>query len=237
MSDTIPAAEPFRPRVLIATPTYNAQVHASYMLGVLGAFLGLGHRYDLQHEFVHGTLVDKARDALAERALELDADWLVFIDSDIGFHPSALRLLLAKAAETAVPVLAIPYLRRSMAKKYFSVRPLPSADPPVMDSRGICEVLGAPTGFMAIRREVLLAVARYSDEATLSYRHADGTMHRRFFAFGYSEEGFLLGEDFTFCELARSLGFPVFVLPGIELTHEGAHGYVGTWTPSEISAD
>lgn len=237
MSDTIPAEPTVRPRVLIATPTYNAQVHASYMLGVLGAFLGLSKRYDLQHEFIHGTLVDKARDALAERALELEADWLVFIDSDIGFHPSALRLLLAKAAETSVPILAVAYPRRSMEKRYFSVRPLPDADPPVMDSRGICEVLGAPTGFMAIRREVLEAVGRYSDEATLSYKHADGTMHKRFFAFGYSEEGFLLGEDFTFCELARGLGFPTFVLPGIELTHEGSYGYVGTWTPSEISAD
>lgn len=236
MSDTIPADAAPRPRVLIATPTYNQTVHADYMLGVLGAMLGMSHRYEFLLEFVHGTLVDKARDCLAERAMESDADWLFFIDSDIGFHPSAARLLLTKAVETSYPIIGIPYLRRTMNKR-FSVRPLPDADPPVMNEHGVCEVLGAPTGFMVIHRSVLDAVARYSDDASLTYRLGDGTMRRRYFAFGYSEENHLLGEDFTFCALARSLGFPTYVLPGIELTHQGSHGFTGTWTPNEISTD
>lgn len=228
-----------KPRILIATPTYDRRVHAGFMTGVLGMILGGNHRFDFELSFQHGTLVDRARDALAEEALASGVDWLFFIDSDIGFRPSAAHKLLLKAisipAEERVLILAVPYRRRTVGEEVYSVRP--NHDGVLSGNEyGVYRVLGVPTGFTLIHREVLQAVARHSDENQLTYRNRNQVCHR-FFPFGYDERGDLLGEDFTFCQTAASLGFPAYAMPDIELTHEGSAEYTGTWTPRSKSID
>ena len=226
-----------KPRILVATPTYDRRVHAGFMTGVLGMILGGNHRFDFDLSFQHGTLVDRARDALAEEALATGVDWLFFIDSDIGFKPSAAHKLLIKAtsipAEERIRILAVPYRRRTVGEEVYSIS---APDGGAPNRFGLYRVRGVPTGFTLIHREVLQAVARFSDENQLTYRSREQACHR-FFPFGYDDKGDLLGEDFTFCQTAASLGFPSYAMPDIELTHEGTAEYTGTWTPHSKSID
>ena len=215
--------------ILIATPTFDSRVHASYMLGVLGFLLSYREKFDCALNMVHGTLVDRARDDLAEQALQSGHD-LFFIDSDIGFAPRAAHDFLVRAHEADVPIVCAPYPRRSGMNDrdgFFSVA-IP-AEGSAPNEFGLYPVDAVPTGFTLIRHRVLEAIARIAP----TYTNNSGTLHR-FFPF-IQDGDKLYGEDFSFCRLAREAGFQAFAMPGIPLVHEGSKSYAGAWGPDSLN--
>jgi hypothetical protein len=145
---------------------------------------------------------------------------------------------VAHAASQGAPVEELP-----QAAAHFVVG-LKDGDPahsqPVLEVRGqlYLEVRDAPTGFMCIRREVLARMVevlgdsiRYqSDDADAETR---GDTRYDFFAAGPEPDPVdpskrrYLSEDYMFCRRWQKLGGKIHVALGAQLTHTGAHTFVG----------
>lgn len=160
-----------------------------------------------------GLYVPELRNALAARFLDMPADWLWFIDSDIVFPPDTLARMLAYAGRAGVLAgsywsnygggMNTTWLERRPSGHY---RPLQALQATAL---GTPELPGEPIeldacgmGMTLIHRQVLQDVA------------ADQARDDPWKWFGHDlQEGVRLGEDVTFCERARRAGHTVLGVP------------------------
>lgn len=159
----------------------------------------------------------EARNYLAAKTLEVGAEWLLFIDADMGFQPDVLDRLMASADPAERPIVG-----------------------------GLCFVWKdrGPDGFNGVRSEPLPTIYDYVDGDFRSRAHypvnrlipvaATGTalllIHRSVLEKVRGEYGDawfdrvpkdsgMLGEDISFFMRAASLSIPAFVHTGIRSTH------------------
>lgn len=152
---------------------------------------------------------------------ESDADWLLFIDSDMGFPPDAVDLLLAAADPASVP--AIGALCFGMRKGEpdgmggYDSLPFPTIfdwrqEPPGFIVRhdyardAITRVAATGAAFLMLHRSVLEAMRAgagdtWFDRAKLS------------------PETDTMGEDMSFCLRLGGFGLPIYVHTGVRTTH------------------
>lgn len=152
-----------------------------------------------------------------------DADYLLFIDSDMGFQPDALDLLLAAAHPTERPIVgALCFgMRKEEQDGAGGFRSVPF--PTIYDWRPEGESVGfvpryayspdavtrcAGTGaaFLLIHRGALERIREHLGDEwfTRAKLTADSEM---------------IGEDLSFCLRAGGLGIPIFVHTGVRTTH------------------
>jgi hypothetical protein len=86
-------------KIFIATPMYGGQCFGPYVESLLGFFnLANDHKISYQTNFVYGeSLIQRARNYLADMFLRSDCTHLMFIDGDIEFEAMYLLALLAVA--------------------------------------------------------------------------------------------------------------------------------------------
>ena len=85
-------------KVMIATPSHSGQIEARYIDALVGSvkLLALGHNIELCPVFVTAGPVETLRnDLLAMMVASPDVTDMVWIDSDIVWHPDWLLRLLA----------------------------------------------------------------------------------------------------------------------------------------------
>jgi glycosyltransferase involved in cell wall biosynthesis len=163
-------------------------VHADFMLSLL---------HLVQHTRMGGcrakvvnaksAIVAEARNLAVAAALELGAEWLMFLDSDMIFPPETIVRLLAH--EKAI--VGATYPRRSRPLGFIGAR----ADerPFSLEDRGLIEAARLPAGCLLIRASVF------------------ESLKAPYFRCAYDEEtGLILSEDFYFCDLVRGLGIGVW---------------------------
>ena len=98
---------------------------------------------------------------------------------------------------------------------------------------GLIEIENGGTGFMLIKREVFLKLAKkvpqYVNDMYTSLEIANNPMYiKEFFTTSIDKEsGRLLSEDYHFCKLARKHGFRIWADPMIDLSHTGTYIYTG----------
>lgn len=160
--------------------------------------------------YVQGSLVYDARNDLVKEAIERNAKYLLFVDSDMSFESEALQKLLDLDADVATGL----YVERSgehhnptiyshidirtkehgAIKEYFD-----------LIDRDTFEVEGCGMGFCLIKTEVLKTViATYGD----CFQPICG-----------------LGEDLSFCWKARQCGFKIMCDSTFTLGHIGEYIY------------
>jgi hypothetical protein len=164
--------------------------------------------------------INRARSIMASRWWKDTADDVfLMLDDDITFEPEDAERLVTLCRE-GHDVIAAAYPVRDgghIAMRTFGAQTIdfgPKSEP--------VEVRHASTGFFAVHRRVLNALI-----PTLPLCHAN--MQWSFWPiFDYRvvpDEGAggfnYLSEDYNFCELARSLGFKVWIDPSIRLGHLG----------------
>lgn len=217
--------------ILIATPTYDGRVSTGYAQG-LAETLRTISTHKFVPAFTRGSLVDRARDNLANTALRTGLD-LLFIDADISFDAAVVRRLLEVVeARSDAGIVSVPYPRRGTnGRIIFSVATIegPRGEP---DDAGVCSVNAVPTGFTFIRHSVLKGlsdalgpsgtplIARYRDSA-------DFTALRFFPSIIGGDR--LYGEDYSFCLLCKQIGIKIVAITGERLVHEGEFPYTGAW--------
>jgi 2-polyprenyl-3-methyl-5-hydroxy-6-metoxy-1,4-benzoquinol methylase len=180
--------------------------------------------YPSDIQFAWGVHVD---DALIDRARCIEAsnflrdpergDVLLFVDSDMQFEPhDAVRIV--KDAVEFRSIVGAPFIVRSQRYPRPAVRLFPGqriemgSDP--------VQVKYVSTGFMAIHRNVLEAVAK---KLPLARSGLDWIWP--FFMPMIADDGEYLSEDWAWIARAEKLGFKTWLDPRIRLSHWGRRAY------------
>jgi hypothetical protein len=234
--------------VMIATPMYGGMCTGTYTESLLNnmSFLSQQNIKIYWANLFNESLITRARNELTRSFLASDADYLVFVDADIGFpHDGIAQLLLADKDVTCgiYPKKSIAWDRVAAAglrgdedpESYagsFVFNMVPGSHESRTNEDGLIEVRHGGTGFMAIKRGVFEHLAEHVPTyRTSSLRDADGEYIKpltyEFFATSIDASGALLSEDYHFCELVRKHGGEVYANPFIKLSHTGTHIFTG----------
>jgi hypothetical protein len=234
--------------ICFVTPCYGGQATEPHFLSCLALRDHLD-RAGIPHEWLTGrneSLVHRARMEHVRTFLASDLDLMFSIDADIEFSPDDVGKLYAMDADIAVGLYCMkrPDLPLSawFNGKLVDIASCPKEPFPV-DYAG--------TGFMCIKREVLVAVHEYlqkryekcadllDDYRTLVNVGADGMKLLDAMLEQMSpsyegqwgmvpalfqtpiHDGCLESEDYFFCRIAREAGFQVIADPSIRLGHWG----------------
>lgn len=196
--------------VSLGLPIYD-HPKAEMMISLVRALLQFPHELHLSVQ--RGCYIADARERCVHAALEVNADYLVFIDSDIVFPADGITRLLehqkdiigANYREKRLPPTSTVKLPDGLGGFLAGEYTLPDR---------IFKPAAVATGFMAInlRRLTERMTAPYfafsEDAAKVTYRWASGP-----------------GEDTAFCLRARAADLEVWCDPTIELGHVGEYIY------------
>lgn len=196
MAETKPAR---RLKVAICFPSSD-MVHADFALALAG-LCSAAHPIDTPIVNNKSSIVAIARNNGVERAQELGADFLLFLDSDMVFPRTTLHRLLLSRKD----IVGATYAKRVPP---YAMLGAAAHTPPVCEADGLVAMRHMPTGCLLIRMTVFEALAR------------------PYFRFGYDERtGAIAGEDYVFCDRAREAGFGVWCDAHLsqEIGHIGQH--------------
>ena len=196
-------------KLFITSPAYSASYCAEYVESLVGTIKDCqAHGIKTAYQQVNGVhWVDIARDIGAHLFLHSDCDYMLQIDTDLGWQPDAARRMM----EQDKPVIGGVYPFRHDINAY----------PDVTN--------GLPGGFLMVRRDV---IEKMTEGAEL-YKCAAfpwGELHvaplftRMMMADKY------IGEDYAFCLRAKAAGFSLWVEPDIEFSHVGNKAWKGNFS-------
>lgn len=172
------------------------------------------------------TVVQLARNDVVRYFLTTDAEHLLFVDTDMLWHPDDVETLISKD----VPIVSGLYLGIQDGKAFpvahmwtspgkmdttdasgSSTRPMRREDL----TEELMEVAGVGMGFCLIRRDVIeeMLSKQSSHEHHSCYPFAVGQMRM------VSGHYLFLGEDITFCVRAWGFGFGSFLAPDVRVGH------------------
>jgi hypothetical protein len=199
-------------KVLVATPTFDSKVCNEYLLSLMqsreqiefGVFLIPGIHF-----------LEMARDIAVAKFLRSDAEYLFFIDSDLGWQPDAIKRLV----DHNKPVVGGAYRIKYDDELYPNYGVLVEED-------GLLRVSMLPGGFTCIRRDVL-------EHLWNSLPHYN-TAHIGEVASVFSRElhdGVMVSEDAMFSR--RAAPFGLWLDPSIDFIHVGTKAYHGNYARSK----
>ena len=225
---------------MIATPVYSG-MQPEFVRSRDAAVAQLtGHGVEVALSYVlHDSLLTHARNSAVAQFTEADFDFLMFIDSDMGFAPDAIMQLLATQKHLVCGVApkkeinweavrraacaGVTAERLAAHSGFFTVNN--SAPVTATLKSPVVEVDSAGTGFMLIHRCVFDMLRNDTRKA----RELDGTELYFFFEEGADDDGRYLSEDHYFCHKWRKAGGQVFINPFIQLTHTGSYTFRGAY--------
>ena len=242
-------------KLLFPLITYNGTCHTEFALATMGLLLQIYRYKDIDmviSPITFESLISRARNAAAAWALSDDYSHLLFIDADIGFDPSDVFKLIAANKDVAVGVYPKKYYSRAKMKALAKDSPEVFNDKE--DWRALAtdfstelnaenlekakrgeafEVNYAATGFMLIKTDVFRKIIekrpdlKYTNDVD-GYMSADKDNFYDFFQVGVNPSNKKYeSEDYGFCQLWRSLGGKIHVVPDIKLVHTGRNHYPG----------
>lgn len=169
------------------------------------------------------SLVEGRNMAVTHFLDKTDADWLFFVDTDMGFEPDALERLWFAASPTERPVVGgLCFMMKHLAsdgKGGQKVLPVPTlfmlaknpgqgvgfANRFIYPPDTLTQVAGTGAAFLLLHRSILEKL-----------REAHGDTWFNFVQYG---DGAQVSEDLSFCWRVINSGAPVFVHTGVKVTH------------------
>ena len=157
--------------------------------------------------FEVGSLVYNARNNLARQAIKAEADWVLWLDSDMVFSPDFLQRMLKVCTENDIDFLTALCFRRK-----------PPYTPTLFDRLEKVDKGASYTALMSVpdgRFKVGgcgFAVVLLSTDVLLSVASKFGRMFDPIYGFG---------EDLAFCWRARQCGYDIWCDSDIEMGHVG----------------
>ena len=157
--------------------------------------------------FEVGSLVYNARNNLARQAIKAEADWVLWLDSDMVFSPDFLQRMLKVCTENDIDFLTALCFRRK-----------PPFTPTLFDRLEKVDKGASYTALMSVpdgRFKVGgcgFAGVLLSTDVLLSVASKFGRMFDPIYGFG---------EDLAFCWRARQCGYDIWCDSDIEMGHVG----------------
>jgi|TARA_R100000479_G_scaffold119876_1_gene61372 glycosyltransferase involved in cell wall biosynthesis len=206
------------------------------------------------------SLITQGRNLTVASFLETDADYLLFLDSDIAIGPHVIR----KMIDADKDVICVPYPLKSIQwgklKERFErglikteadmetgvcsypVR-LEDATNIVMNN-GIIEITHAPAGCLLIKRSVFEKLIKaYPDrnikqKSVINGEYEEKQHYYNFFDTVHDKETkTYMGEDFGFCKLWKDINGKIFAVVDEYIMHVGEHQYIGRFRDEFIKHD
>lgn len=255
----IPVDDLRKKKLFVAAPMYGGQCAGMFTRSMLDlSALCASHGIPLQVYFLFNeSLVQRARNYCVDEFMRSGATHLMFIDSDIGFDPRDVLVLLAMAEETSeYDVIGGPYPKKCISWEKIKAavdKGVADQDPNILErfvgdyvfnpkgGNGMialnkpAEVRELGTGFMMIPRKTFEDYEKHFPE--LHYRpdhvrteHFDGT--REIMAYFdctiEPETKRYLSEDYFFCYNVQKMGGKVWLCPWMKLNHVGSYVFGGS---------
>jgi hypothetical protein len=150
------------------------------------------------------TILLNQRENLANQAIDINADYMLWLDSDMMFPSTTAMRMMAHDRS----IVAANYMKRSVPLNSVAYEQRGDWDNwlPLMSEEGLVSVEGVGMGCMLMKTELL------------------GQIEKPWFAFEYKDESWH-GEDFYFQEKLRSIGHEIFI--DMNLSRQIRH--VGQW--------
>jgi hypothetical protein len=188
------------PSVAIAVPSGD-MVHADFARAYAELCLASA-KLPLHLITVKSSIVAQARNNGVELAKKYGADFLLFLDSDMLFPPTALFRLLLHGKD----IVGATYTKRVAP---FEILGTKLAEQPLNSSGDLLEMRRIPTGCLLINMQVF------------------DKLSKPYFRFETDANGDIVGEDYVFCDRAREAGFRIWCdsLMSTELGHIGQAVY------------
>jgi hypothetical protein len=244
-------------KLIIATPMYGGNCSSLYLISLLD-LLTTSHNMNFYPELSivwNDSLVTRARNTLVNNFLKTDYDYLMFIDGDIQFQPfQVLYMLQTMIKNKDIEILTGTYPKKSVNwekihlanqqgliknkedyEKYsgnYVVNFNSNFDDKVIEFnfQDPVEIVDAGTGFMMIKREVF---AKFK-EAYPEQEFTDHDTREKIVAYFDCkidpEANIYLSEDYMFTRWASRIGIKTWLLPWIELGHQGTYTFKGKFT-------
>lgn len=191
-------------KVMIGVPCHD-QVQASFAQSLANLVeYTVRKKYDVIVRFYEGTLVATARQKLCEQAIEEEADYLYFVDSDMIMHPKTVEHLI-KCEQDIVSTM---FFKRTYPYQpcFYSEISIDENNkatlfaPTVWSKQGLHECDATGLASTLISKRVLKALKGKD-------------------VFTHPSPG--IGEDIAFCLHARDAGFKTYVDTRMETGHIG----------------
>ena len=222
-----------KPSIFIAMPCYDS-VKINTMLSVIKLVQQLGKSgIEVGIHTMKSPLIHQARNYLTSVFLTTQYQYMLFVDSDVEFQPEAvLRMMVAKKN-----IVCTPYRVKAeeLSKHIYTVE---FKDPKniLVLAGGLVEIEAGPTGLMLIDRKVFEKIIKNHPELKIRNKatpHAEKSheFYYNFFDFGFND-GYAMGEDVSFCRLARGNGFKIYANIESSTTHHGSFAWKGTFGES-----
>jgi hypothetical protein len=229
---------------VIATPMYGGVCHVQYVAGLLDTVnICVSEGYKVYFLAVgNDSLITRARNELVHKFLASEANYLIFVDADIGFKAKDILKLIDSRKDVICglyPKKMIDWNAVELAAanghknlKNYAASYVINKLHDFEERENIIEIKHGGTGFMLIKRSVFESLAPFVKQyrtSTIKNKHGE-TPHlvKEFFATSITDEdNYHLSEDYWFCELWRKYGGKVFADLSIELTHSGTHEFHG----------
>ena len=246
-------------KLFIATPMYGGQCHGAYTKAISDLMV-LCTKYGVEAKLFfifNESLVQRARNYLADEFMRSGYDYLMFIDSDIHFNAQDILVLMHFAVNRDdMDVICGPYPKKAIAwekikqavDKGFADRNPQQLEEfvgdyvfnPVDGTTSFrvdepVEVKEGGTGFMLIKRTAFnlfddkYPQQRYKPDHVRT-EHFDGTREiTAYFDCPIDPDSKrYLSEDYMFCQWVRKAGAKVWLLPWIRLKHAGTYIFGGS---------
>ena len=246
-------------KLFIATPMYGGQCHGAYTKAITDLMI-LCTKYGIEAKLFfifNESLVQRARNYLADEFVRSGYDHMIFIDSDIHFEPQDVLVMMHFAAtRDDMDVVCGPYPKKAISWEKIKVavdKGYADKNPNQLEefvgdyvfnpADGVkqfrvdepVEVKESGTGFMLITRE---ALQKYDKAFPMQSYKPD---HIRTENFDGSREIMAyfdcvicpdtkryLSEDYMFCQWMRKAGGKVWLLPWMRLKHAGSYIFGGS---------
>ena len=247
-------------QLVVCTPCYGGNVNERYVQSMF-TLVAMCQLYGVGLSLVtmaNESLVTRARNELVNNFLALGdkATHMMFIDADISFRPNhVIEMLLAdkEIVTGAYPLKEImwPAVQNLLKEKPNAtldevekvavpyVINVSKPDPNKVGQKesvnvvnGLIEVYDAGTGFMLMKRDVLLKMIEAYPE-TRYYTDRDMTVPKeqrvRYALFDtlIDEDGRYLSEDYTFCRRWQAIDGKIYLAVNVALDHVGTHIFKG----------
>jgi hypothetical protein len=238
-------------KVFFATPCYGGMLTDQYFLSLFQA-AQVFMRYQIEFKITtlrNESLITRARNLLVSMFLEdPEMTHLMFIDADIEFPPDAIMRMLAMNKDVvcgAYPKKTVSWpsvgkaaseghtdLDNYQAEYAINLKFIDPEKRQVNADNGSIEVLDASTGFMLIKRQVILDMIEHYPE--LKYNN-DASIDPKYNPHCYAlfdcmidpVDRRYLSEDYTFCRRWQQMGGRIWIDPSTNLNHIGSYTFKG----------
>jgi hypothetical protein len=208
-------------RVLVATPTYNAQVYAAFSHSLANTIRAAGPDIKIRDYYPLGKTHCSARNDCVAQALNNGFDDLVFIDADQSWEPADFLKLLSYQ----IDVVAAPVRKKQDSPERWNVYCPEGPEALRQTHAGLWTAPGMTvgTGFIRMSRDALVALWSGAE----AYREPDGTECRWIYDI-HPMDGDLVSEDVVVGHKLMACGFPTFLDPRMKVAHhDGMKIYSG----------